>query len=534
MNFDDLMLDIASYEPVINIVLIVLQSTLKIGTIIFALIYSILKLKIRKNQQKYLNLKFDESTKGALKNYIPTRAQFTDPCDDSISCNQAAKPIKLINHFISKEFKTNQNKYYLVLADSGMGKTTFMLKLFLTYYKKIFKKHQIVFLPLSKKSIDDKIKSIQDKSNTILLLDGFDEDNYAVEDYEKRIKQICDETEDLYKVIMTCRTQFFPDNISEPQFTGNIRFTTGNKKESFIKYYISPFSNNDIKLFLNKKFRFSIIKKFKAKKMISKCQTLMMRPLLLSYINDLLEENKIYTYTYEIYSELVEKWIERESIPNEELLSFTRQLTRLMFLEKQCYCPNSALDNLCKEFELKIKPIDMKAKSLLNRNAEGYYKFAHKSIYEYFLATIAYSDKNIRRMLFDKKFIGLNMTEMFLTEMCSKKASVIFSIKAPINMYYYKYNKLKIKDIDLRFNFSYCDFSNCSFKNVEIINTKLTNCTFNKCNFNSSTLLNINTKCSHFISCVFEECTIEQEVASFLLENSSELINVEIIEFGYI
>ena len=68
---------------------------------------------------------------------------------------------------------------------------------------------------------------------TILLLDGFDEDKYAVEDYVNRLIEICNETELFYKVIITCRTQFFSDSDSEPKYVGGkIKFGIGKKVEN--------------------------------------------------------------------------------------------------------------------------------------------------------------------------------------------------------------------------------------------------------------------------------------------------------------
>ena len=39
----------------------------------------------------------------------------------------------------------------------------------------------------------------------------------------------------------------------------------------------------------------------------------MVRPLLLSYIDYLVDDNKQFTTTYEIYETLINKWIEREA-----------------------------------------------------------------------------------------------------------------------------------------------------------------------------------------------------------------------------
>ena len=252
----------------------------------------------------------------SMRYYIPTRAQEVDPCDDVCTTDSF---INLIPFFINEVFKNSDTQYFVILADSGMGKTTFLLKLFFEYYKKLLKKHDIVFIPLSLDSSIEGIRGIQNKPNTILLLDGLDEDRYAIEDYNKRIKDICSETELFYKVIISCRTQFFPDNNSEPGHTDRIRFGVGKKSVEFIKYYISLFNEKEIYIYLSKKYNpiFEKDKIMRSQKVIKNCPELMVRPMLLAYIDDLIEDKeKEYNYVYEIYDQLVYSWIEREAINN--------------------------------------------------------------------------------------------------------------------------------------------------------------------------------------------------------------------------
>lgn len=232
-------------------------STVISGTIFIAgLVISVLRLKLKSNQYKYLNLVVDSQTKQSMKCYVPTRAQNIDPCDEE---NNNFFSIELIPFFIKQVFKESDEQYFIVLADSGMGKTTFLLKLFFTYYKRILKKYDIIFIPLALKSSIEKIRKVKNKSNTILLLDGFDEDQYAIEDYVSRLKEICNETELFYKVVVTCRTQFFPDSESEPKNIGKIKFGIGKKTVEFNKYYVSPFNDKEINIYLKKKYNRNLL-----------------------------------------------------------------------------------------------------------------------------------------------------------------------------------------------------------------------------------------------------------------------------------
>ena len=301
---------------------------------IVSLVISSMRLKLKCYQYKYLNLVVDSQTKQSMKYYISTRVREKDPCDEE---NNDFSGFKLIPHFIKEIFKKSEEQYFIILADSGMGKTTFLLKLFFKYYKKILKKYDIVFVPLSLSSSIEKIREVKNKSNTILLLDGFDEDQYAMEDYNQRFKYICNETELFYKVIITCRTQFFPDCYSEPKFADNkIKFGVGKKTIELIKYYIVPFDDKEINLYLKRKYNriFEKDKIKRSKKLIENCPQLMVRPMLLSYLDDLLIDNtKSYVYAYEIYTELVSKWIDREAVENKTLYLFSEKVAEHIIKE---------------------------------------------------------------------------------------------------------------------------------------------------------------------------------------------------------
>ena len=101
----------------------------------------ILKYNLKRNQYKYLIMPIDKQTKKSMKYYVSTRAQVVDPFDGEKDENLHS--IKLVPFFIKRVLKNDSQQYYIVLADSGMGKTTFLLKLFFSYYKKLTKKYSI-------------------------------------------------------------------------------------------------------------------------------------------------------------------------------------------------------------------------------------------------------------------------------------------------------------------------------------------------------------------------------------------------------
>lgn len=369
----------------------------------------------------------------AIRYYIPTYYQTTSPSqDDEPGRRYIASPRdKLISLFLKKAFghSSKDNRFYLVLADSGMGKSTFMINLFLRYKRRWMPfrpKHQIKLVPLGHPHALEDLDKMDDreKENTILLLDAFDEDTEAIKDYQKRLGEIIQKVWRFREVVITCRTQFFPSRDEEPHETGHLKHLGDGGPVLFQKVYISVFNDRDILLYLLKRFNvfnpFQWCKIHRAWCITQKSPNLMVRPMLLSHINDLLNSGKDYEYTYQIYEVLIQKWVEREANKpgiavkygtihafKQKLYTFSRDLALNLFQHQEerggLFIDNSQaiftdsglqLSNLDTDGEAiqdvtnrrTIKESDWRTHSLINRNAEGQYKFAHKSILEYFVA----------------------------------------------------------------------------------------------------------------------------------------------------
>jgi len=84
-----------------------------------------------------------------------------------------------------------------------------------------------------------------------------------VVDYKKRMNDLLRKVQHFRKVIITCRTQFFPSEQEEPSETGVMIFSGERGYHRFHKLYISPFDDNDIDRYLSKRFSFF---KFQKKK----------------------------------------------------------------------------------------------------------------------------------------------------------------------------------------------------------------------------------------------------------------------------
>ena len=351
-----------------------------------------------------------ESRKAVTKYYIPTRAQDIDPCEFEEIRDNNGNFIsqQLIPFFISDAFKeSSQGKYYLVLADSGMGKTTFMLRLYreCLLNRKLRKRYTTKLIPLSQSNCIQAIEKIENPENTILLLDALDENGSAINDYESFFTTLLQATEGFNKTVITCRTQFFPDRATEPVETGRIRIGTGNKKEEITKKYISPFSDEEVKLYLKKQYRFNKKKQRQAYEIVTKVPVLMARPVILNWINFLCDSTEKFTYAYQIYSAIIDKWIERESIghTSRSLFELSRAIANYMYLHNTTSMSAEKVEEIASKKNIQLEPIIAKSRSLLNRNGNGEYKFAHRSFLEYF---IVFS-------LFERMKIPANLAYLF-------------------------------------------------------------------------------------------------------------------------
>ena len=356
---------------------------------------------------------------------------------------------KIIPLFLNKAFTTkDENQFCIVLADSGMGKTTFLINLYLRYIEQFWgARYRIVLLPLGFPEVDREIEKIpeQEQRRTILLLDAFDEDIQAVHDYKTRLNALVKKTLHFREIVITCRTQFFPTEEEEPKETGVMRFGGAGGERIFWKLYISPFNHEDIRTYLRKRFPFTQrAKRAKAQKIVESCPYLMVRPMLLSYIEDLLQREKPYCAAFEVYTELINRWIEREAdkMPagrrehyKEGLYQFSREIAVDLHRKRdqrdgRLLISGAEIQPFADKHGIRLSAMEMKSRSLLNRNALGEYKFSHKSVLEYFLAEEAIVNPAFRPEL---NFDGMEQAKAFFEEMIWRLLTLPFFERDDLN-----------------------------------------------------------------------------------------------------
>ena len=350
-----------------------------------------------------------------------------------------------------------------------MGKTTFAVQLFVEYinsYKEKTLPYSIYIKDLGEAKVISEIKALSDRigkkaHKSILLLDALDENLQASENFEEFRRKMEEVIAPFKFVVITCRSQFFPSEEAIPVNSG-IRVNTADKNLlSYNKIYICPFSEDDIRLYISKKYNGFGKKNRKLRKqatsIIEKCRHLMARPVLLSYIDDLLDENKEYTTEVEIYETLIDKWLHREvnSIPDtdeqklryDQLVSFSRNLAVQMYQNWRetgdFRLDALKMDDFFKKYNFDKSTYQFRRRSLINHDASGAFKFSHKSFLEYFLAIQYFEDPE-----FDFSFEGMDMAELFYKGCCKReyrnKPAGLFKIKTISDKKYLPYDEYSL------------------------------------------------------------------------------------------
>ena len=344
----------------------------------------------------------DETTiDAATRCYVRPMYSSVDPANDAEPrhslINARSDLFKMFEGFLSLKYP--DQRHLLVLADSGMGKTSFLINYFNRIAKPIsLSSIKVQLVSLSQESSDDQIRSvgIAERKNTNLFLDALDEDQRATNRVEERIEEILTLTENYRTVTITCRSQFFRSDNQIPVATKLRRIgpvpLNQSKHYEFIRVYIAPFDDDQIDEYLRKKFpgpiRFR--KRSLAKDLVKRVPSLSVRPMLLSHTPELIESGASISNSVDVYEVMVNEWARRESswLNSAALLELSEWLATDLYQNRLArhgeFIPASDLEEFAQDRGIDIRSDLVTSRSLLNRTHDGKYKFAHRSIMEYF------------------------------------------------------------------------------------------------------------------------------------------------------
>ncbi|MCP5085796.1 MAG: hypothetical protein GY952_03180 [Rhodobacteraceae bacterium] len=341
--------------------------------------------------------------------YVEPKCQHHNPADrheDLDPVSQVRAPVfDVINEFLSGDVTLRGGRTQMfILSDAGMGKTSLLMMLKLTHLTAFWPKgYDCLLLKLG----DDTLNIVEqhgNKAQTVLLLDALDEDPLAWGNIEERLLAILKASEHFRRVIISCRTQFFPETGADP---------FGNPGRVEVGGYICPmmflslFDENQVGAYLEKRFPLrwydprsygNRALRARAEVVMASMQSLRFRPLLLAHVRDILRAEDREWNAYRLYEALVEAWLLREETklrkqldnpPDKEALwSVCATVAQHLQQRGSRTLSRIELDELVRGLPpvAHLKAFDAGGRSLLNRNAEGAYRFSHYSIQEFLVA----------------------------------------------------------------------------------------------------------------------------------------------------
>ncbi|MDS4031748.1 MAG: formylglycine-generating enzyme family protein [Candidatus Contendobacter sp.] len=337
--------------------------------------------------------------------YVEPKCQHHNPADyheDEASISYVKTPaFTTINEFLNKEVAIRDGRTQLfVLADAGMGKTSLLVMLKLTHLLAFWPPgYDCLLLKLGPDTLE-LVRKHSDKAKTVLLLDALDEDPTAWGHIEQRLIELLQETTHFRRVLISCRTQFFPETGADP-FGNPGRVTVG----GFIcpMIFLSLFDDHQVHEYLCKRFpdpwHYGLTGRrhpswLRAEQLLNSMRSLRFRPLLLAYIQDLLDASRSKWDEYAIYDTLTETWLLREVSKlarqgiklNKEGLwtSCTAVAVYLQSLGKRLLSQVELRDLVAEMPAIAhIEQLDFGGRSLMNRTSDREYRFSHYSTQEF-------------------------------------------------------------------------------------------------------------------------------------------------------
>lgn len=300
----------------------------------------------------FINIEWLKKLPKQLKQFTDERAEelgrlgdeFTDPVDLARfyvePCLQAYRPLpphhglitldpcqpsfSLLNSFFaSGPAKQRDGSHLLfILGEPGSGKTALLVMIRLLQLAKLWPRgYGCELVKLDEQSLDY-IETLGNRARTVLLFDALNEDSQARGRLLGRLLPLLRAGEPFYRVIITCRSHFFPE--VSPDSTGRLRIRALSGYNCPI-LYLAPFAAHQVEQVVQKRLalntencigfkRFGVERQRKrAVRVLNSLGELSGRPLVLQHVHILLktEEHRLRD-AYTIYEALIQYWLERQ------------------------------------------------------------------------------------------------------------------------------------------------------------------------------------------------------------------------------
>ena len=226
-------------------------------------------------------------------------------------------------------------------------------------------------------------------------MDALDEDTLAISNHRLRFHKLIEASSRFRHVLISCRTQYFSRDDEIPKEAGIIKvgpIGPSDTREYIInKLYLSPFSEEQIRRYLWRRFPFwQRRRRHSAFALVKKIEDLPARPMLLAQVELILSLGEECKYSFQIYEQMIQSWLNREKgiADPATLREFCECLAVDIFENRKRRGAEKItevkLATLATRFGVQLPRIEhIRTRSLLNRDAQGGLKFAHRSIMEY-------------------------------------------------------------------------------------------------------------------------------------------------------
>jgi len=258
--------------------------------------------------------------------YIQPYCQHHNPADrheDLEVMAQVRQPaFDVIDAFLKGNFPPlgDGRTQLFILSDAGMGKTSLLMMIRLMHLNAFWPKgYDCRLLKFGPETLEQ-VRAYSDQQHTVLLLDALDEDPTAWGRIEGRLIEILNATRNYRRVILSCRTQFFPETAADA-FGRPGRVQVGGYTCPMV--FLSLFDDDQVDAYLRRRFPDSLAERLfrrenpvrlRAARVVGSMQSLRFRPLLLAHIQDILDAGERDWDSYSLYEALVDRWLAREEV----------------------------------------------------------------------------------------------------------------------------------------------------------------------------------------------------------------------------
>jgi hypothetical protein len=288
-----------------------------------------------------------------------------------------------------------------ILSNAGMGKTSLLMMIKLMHLTSFWPKgHNCALFKLGDDTLE-RVQALPNKGETILLLDALDEDPQAWKRIRDRLLELLRASEDFRRVLISSRTQFFPEMEPDRYGRPEIRVLFGYHCPVL---YLSPFIDAQVQDFIERKLplrwhhrlrlQAGRIRQERAKAdcLLKHMQDLRMRPMLLQHIDKLLAKDCRQDWNaYTVYEALLEEWLDREvrklreqhqgeQVPErkELFLACLRVAERMQRQGARVIAEEELEQPIHEDANIAwLEKFELGGRSLLNRNSERAFRFSH-------------------------------------------------------------------------------------------------------------------------------------------------------------